>query len=160
MIEKYIGSLPSTNNVSKYTDVGVKYAKGKIEKVIKKGIEKQSMVNMRIIGDFDNKGNDKFLLNAALDAFNIRLREVVREEKSGTYGAYGYAYSTNYPKPIYTINIGFGCDPDRSEELAGEVMKIIKDVTTKKLDDSYNQKVKEQLLKSLEVHFQQSLFDK
>ncbi len=158
MIEKYIGSLPSTNKTEKFTDLGIKIPKGKIEKVIKKGIEKQSMVNVRISGDFDFSGNDKFLLNAALDAFNIRLREVIREEKSGTYGAYGYANAAIYPRPVYTINIGFGCDPDRSEELYAEIIKLINEFTSKQLDDSYNQKVKEQLLKSLEVSMQDNRY--
>ena len=158
LIEKYIGSLPSGKKEESFKDLGIKPAKGKIDRVVKKGIEKQGMVTMMINGEIDLKGDERFQLNALIDAFNIRLREVVREEKSGTYGAYAYPVFTSYPKSTYTINIGFGCDPDRADELSNEIMKLIKEVTTEKVAETNIQKVKEQLLKSYEVSLKENRF--
>ena len=51
------------------------------------------------------------------EILNIRLRESIREDKSGTYGVGGRVSLTNMPRPTFTTMVQFGCNPDRSEEL-------------------------------------------
>ena len=86
MINKYIANLPGLNSKEKFKDLGIKPPKGQVKKQVKKGIEKQSSVNIVLTGDFDYNSENEFLLKSMIELFSIRLREVIREDKSGVYG--------------------------------------------------------------------------
>jgi zinc protease len=77
-------------------------------------------------------------------------REKVREEQSGTYGIWVYATTQKYPDNEYTVYIGFGCDPDRVEELTNTVFEAIEWIRTGVIDEIYLTKEKEILRRSLE----------
>lgn len=143
LILKYLGSLPSHNKQETWRDIGVKLATGNITKVVRKGIEKKSSVRIAITGDFDFKPQNRFELRSLIEVFNIILRERIREDKGGVYGIYAYPTINKYPKSNYIITIGFGCDPDRVDELTSEVREIIKDLKAKPPKDDYIEKVKE-----------------
>ena len=48
---------------------------------------------------------------------NIKLRNVLREKKSGTYGVSVGASPSLYPRKEYTLTISFGCAPSRVPEM-------------------------------------------
>ena len=48
---------------------------------------------------------------------SIRLREVIREREGGTYSVNAKTFIIERPLPEYAIEISFGCDPKRVEEL-------------------------------------------
>lgn len=143
LILKYIGSLPTRNKQENWRDIGVKLATGNISKVVKKGIEKKSSVRIAITGDFDYNSQNRYELRALLEVFNIILRERIREDKGGVYGIYAYPSINKYPKSNYIITIGFGCDPQRVDELTNEVKSIINELKSNPPKNDYIAKVKE-----------------
>ena len=65
--------------------------------------------------------NRKPALNAAAEMLNIRVRERVREELGGAYAINAYVNTQLLPDPEYQIVVIFGSDPNRVDELFGEV---------------------------------------
>lgn len=149
-IEKYIASLPSLNRNDKWKDLGIRYPKGSIIKEIKKGIEPKSRVQMFYTGDFDWTKQEALKLQNLTDALNIKLREVIREEKGGTYGISIYSSASKIPTGSYMVGIGWGCKPERAEELSKEALTQIDSVINYPMKEIYINKIKETLQKSLE----------
>ncbi|MBK8362762.1 MAG: hypothetical protein IPL24_03530 [Bacteroidetes bacterium] len=78
--------MPSTGNVKKWKDIGARYPKGQVQKTVQEGIAPKSYVSLRWNMDFDYtplNRNEVYALNKLV---SIRLREVLREDKSGVYG--------------------------------------------------------------------------
>jgi zinc protease len=150
-IKKYIASIPSKNVKENWKDVGVKPFNNKIEKQFKKGIEKKSYVRLIISGPFDWSLRERFLVRALNEILDIRFREVLREEKGGTYGVGCWIQPNLFPNKWYTLNVTFGCDPTRVDELTKDAIEVLKEVSTQKQKDIYLTKVKEILRRELEV---------
>jgi len=92
----------------------------------------------------------EFGLEAMAEVLDMRLREKVREEQSGTYGIWVFASTQKYPDNEYSVYIGFGCDPNRVEELTEAVFHEIDWIRKGAIDDIYLQKTKNLLLGDLE----------
>lgn len=150
LIEKYIGGLPSIKRNEKWKDINLTYAKGNIQKTIKKGIEPKSKVQMYFTGNTEWTKGEVFRLNALVEAMNIKLREAIREEKGGTYGIGISPGIARIPNDNYSIVIGWGCQPQRAEELSNQVMVQIDSVVNYPMKEQYINKVKETELKSRE----------
>ncbi|MCX7735999.1 MAG: insulinase family protein [Candidatus Kapabacteria bacterium] len=142
-ILKYLANLPSINRNENWKDLNIRPPKGITKKSFKKGIEKQSQVFYSVYNDFHWKLEERYLLEATTEILNIKLRESLREEKGGVYGVSAYSQTEQYPKQRYSVNVYFGCNPDRVDELLGEVQNQIKDMTTKPVDQIYLTKIKE-----------------
>lgn len=154
----YLGSLPSNKTIDKWKDVGIHTPKGKIDKVVKKGIEAQSFVRLVFSGDYQWSEQNNFDINALLDVFDIKLREVLREDKGGVYGVGSRQSIDKYPEEKYSINISFGCDPKRVDELITAVLDVMKNMTNEKPDESYISKVKEIQKREYEVNMKENWF--
>jgi zinc protease len=157
-ITQYIASLPATNRKETWKDLGVKPPKGVITKKVYKGMDKKSSVMIALTGPFEYTRENRNKMQAMGEVFNILLRESIREEKGGVYGIGARASSEKYPYPNYSVNIRFGCDPTRSEELIAEVKRIMKVMREKKVDKTYLQKAKEILIRGNEVNLKENSF--
>ncbi len=157
-ILKYLANLPSINRSENWKDLNIRPPKGITEKSFRKGIEKQSQVFYSIYNDFQWKLEEIYLLEAATEILNIKLRESLREEKGGVYGVSAYSQTEMYPKQKYSVNIYFGCNPDRVNELLDEVQKQIKDMTTKPVDPIYLTKIKETAKRESETDIKENRF--
>lgn len=158
MLNKYLASLPALNRTESWKDVGKTFPQGTVAKEVKKGIEPKSTVILYLAGKMDLNFDTSFEMQTLLELANIRLREVVREDKSGVYGIHASAYKSAYPKPEYRISIAFGCAPDRVEELIGSVNGVIKELQEKLPEDAYVTKVKEILKRQFEVNKKQNRY--
>jgi zinc protease len=150
LVEKYIASLRAKNSKEKWIDRGERVPKTKITKEIKKGIEPKSTVRLSFTGDFDYTRENRFKLNALMEVLDIQLREAIREDKSGTYGIYAFARMKKIPVGEYSVNIGFGCSPDRVDELINSVMEVLDNARKNAPKDDYMIKVKEILRRERE----------
>jgi zinc protease len=85
LLEKYLGSLPSTNSHELARDLGIHIPAGKIEKTVYKGNEQQSTVLLIFSGKFDYSAPNNVKLDALKEALEIRLLQRLREDESGVY---------------------------------------------------------------------------
>jgi len=78
-----------------------------------------------------------------MDVLDIKLREAIREDKGGTYGVYAYHQIYRIPEHHYSINFGFGCNPERVEELVQTFYNVLDSIKTLGPDNVVMTKIKE-----------------
>lgn len=116
-VEKYLATLPSSEKPSNYKDLNVKTLAGNYSKIIKKGIEPKSSVEMIYTGPFENNIKNRLEFNALMKLISIKLRENLREDKGGTYGVGAYNTIQRIPKTEYKVFIVWGCAPENVDLL-------------------------------------------
>jgi zinc protease len=157
-IQKYLGNLPAINRNESWKDLKITTPKGVIRKEVIKGIEDKTIVNLIFSGEFEWDSWEIHKFTAMIEAMNIKLREVIREEKGGTYGVSVNQTLQKYPIEKYLSSISFGCDPARVQELVGTVWEQIDSLRSFPLDESYLQKVKETQRREWEVNLKENNF--
>ena len=156
LVETYLASLPAKGGKSKWKDVGIKYATGKIAKTIVAGTEPKSYVSLTF------GGPDKWSREAQRDAqilsmvLRIRLREVLREDMGGVYGVRSYVYLARQPTVRREAGLQWGCDPDNVDKLRDAALGVIREIQKQGISDEYLVKVKEQLRRARETDAQEN----
>jgi zinc protease len=143
LILTYIGGLPSLNRNENWVDLKFTNPKETIEKTVLKGIEPKSHVRISYMGDFNWSPKNRYLMQSLMSVLDIRMREIIREEKGGSYGVGVWCDVYRIPKPNYSINIDFGCDPKRVDELTKAAFSIIDSTKTLGTSNETLAKVKE-----------------
>ena len=97
-------------------------------------------------------------MESLIDVLNIKLREAIREEKGGTYGIQGYHQIYRIPESHYTININFGCNPERVNELVTTVYQVMDSIKTFGPDNDVITKIKEIQKRQRELNLKKNNF--
>ncbi len=128
LVETYLGSLPDLDREESWVDLDMDPPTGVVEKVVRKGVEPQSQTRILFTGPFEYTHENRLGIRILTAVLDTRLREVLREEMSGTYGvSIGRSYEP-FPEPDYSISISFGSDPERVEELTRAVFAEIRNL--------------------------------
>jgi Predicted Zn-dependent peptidases len=85
LIEQYIASLPSFKDREKWNDLGIR-PPVQAKEDIYKGSDPKSLTTLIFTGPIKYSYDDAYFLKALEEYLDIRLIEVLREEKSGVYG--------------------------------------------------------------------------
>ena len=135
LIKDYIGSLPSRNSKETFKDLGMYPLLGKITKVVNKGYENKSTVEMVFSGKYDYNDANNLLLYALGEVLQIKLLERLREQESGVYSPSVNISYSNYPTGQYKFEIEFTCAPANVDRLVAatldEIEKIKKNGCTR-----------------------------
>jgi zinc protease len=158
LVEKYLSNLPSTKRNESYRYSDNPAPKGVIAKEVKKGIEQKSYIAISFNGPFKWTREESHLLSSMGAAFRIKIREIIREDKGGTYGVKFSAGGRQTPYDSYEVRIEFGCAPDRVDELTNELLSQLKTMIETPLEESYIEKVKEIQRREREVQRKQNDF--
>ena len=158
LVEQYLASLPSIDRKEMWKDVGIKPPKGVIRKQVMKGIEPKSSVNLTFSGPFEWSQQNRFDFTSLLEALNIKLREVLREDKGGTYGVSVSGNTSLYPRQEYHISVRWGCNPDRVDELVDAALQQLDSTKLKPFAPAYIEKVRETQRRSHEVNLKKNGF--
>ena len=122
LLKKYIGSLPATNSKQTFKNLGDHPPTGKITKIIHKGIDNKSTVEMIFNGAYDYNQENNMQLNALGEILQIKLTERLRQQEGETYSARAGAYYLNYPEGRYNVGIQFDCDSANVNKLITATM--------------------------------------
>lgn len=158
LILQYIGGLPGKNLNEKWIDRKYTNPVGIVEKEVRKGIEPKSTVSVIFTGDFTWSRTEEYYLESLMDALNIRLREVIREDKGGTYGVGIRSNINKFPTPRYQLTLGFGCNPDRAEELTKAAFMVLDSMKQFGPSNEILLKVKETQRRTREVNLKRNGF--
>lgn len=158
LVELYLGSLPSTGRNETWRDPGVRPPTGVERRTVYKGQEPKARTAIVFTGPFDYDRPNRLLLGAMADVLDIMLREVLREEMGGTYGAGVSATPTRYPVERYGIRIGFGVEPERLDELTAATFAVIDSLSTHGASSDNLAKVKETRRRSRETDLEENGF--
>jgi zinc protease len=158
LVTQYLASLPSINRSESWRDVGMRPPKGVVKKQVYKGIEPKSRVQFVFTGPFEWSYQNRYNMLALIEVLRIKLREVLREDKGGVYGVQISGAPSLYPRKEYNISIGFGCAPERVDELIAATMQQIDSLRLKKPEDIYIEKTKEIQRREREVNLKENQF--
>lgn len=158
LIEQYIGGLPSTNHKESFVDLNVKEPAGIVKRTIYKGKEPKATVYITFPGVFSYDMETRLKLDLMKDILNIRLRENIREDQSGTYGISAWVTQKKYPKESYSLNIYFGCAPENVDKLVAAVFDEINKLKTEGPSEINLNKVKETALRTREVNVRENRY--
>ncbi|HVN47966.1 MAG TPA: insulinase family protein, partial [Bacteroidota bacterium] len=125
LVEQYLASLPATKSGEHWKDLHIVPPKGVISKQVARGIEPKSSVRIIFTGPFEWTQKNRYDLSAMVELASIKLRNILREEKSGTYGVSVNASPSLFPRKEYSLTISFGCNPERVAELVSTAFQQI-----------------------------------
>lgn len=141
--KKYIASLPSNNTKETAKDLGYRFLKGDVKKVINKGKDPKSNVTIMYYGDAVYSSNDAVAMTALGEVLTIKLVEELRENESGVYGVSARGSMSKIPYESYGFNISFPCGPENAEKLTAsalaELDKIVKNGPEEKDVNKYKE---------------------
>ncbi|MCG5055581.1 MAG: insulinase family protein [Myxococcales bacterium] len=165
-VEAYLASLPATplprrtsaKPKETWKDVGAKLATGRHELEVRRGVEPKAEVELLFTGKMPWSREAELDLAALASALGIKLREVVREELSGTYSINVSHNLSRRPRQEYQIGISFTCAPDRVEALTQVVRSELEAVRVHGLSEDYVTKVKMAARRQHELNLQQNGF--
>ena len=128
LLEKYLGSLPSTNRDDTFKHPNIYPPKGRIEKTVYKGLEPKSRVSLIASGEYDYSPENNMQIEALQEVLQIKLIEALREEESGVYGVSVSESTDKFPTGHYRFSIGFGCAPENVDKLVKRAQAEIEKV--------------------------------
>jgi zinc protease len=146
--------LPSAPAEIKYKDNGVRMVKGITEANLKRGKEKQSMINIFFEGETEYSREDKINLAALIEVLNIKITEKLREDMSGIYGGGLQGSIQKRPFVHYSITATIPCGPENVDKLTKALFDLIKEAQEKGVEQKDLDKVKETWKKQYHVNLQ------
>jgi zinc protease len=150
LVSKYLASIPAGKGPLNWEDRSTSFPKGVRKVEVLKGSEPQSQVAMVMKGKYKFGDDNNLIVNALVQSLNIELREKVREEESGTYGIYVSPSLNKFPKPEYSLMLGFGCAPENVDRLVQSVFTVMDKMKKQGPDALTLKKVKETFIRSHE----------
>lgn len=158
LIAQYLGSLPTIARKEEPRDLNIHIPDGKLERTVKKGIEKKSTVKLVFSGKYEYSPKENVSLSALSELLTIRLLETLREKESGVYGVSASADYSKYPENRYSINIEFGCAPENVEKLISATNDVIMELRKSPISSEEVQKVVAEDLRSFELQSKENGF--
>ena len=158
LLEEYIGSLPAITKKETYRDLGIRPPKGKVDKVITKGEDPKSLVNLVFTVPAVYNNNEAYALLSLGELMNIKLVEQLREEKGGVYGVSAYGGMNRIPYSSSTFNISFPCAPENADTLTAAAIDELRKIIKTGVSAEDLEKIKEQQKRKLEVDIKQNIF--
>lgn len=125
LVQQYIAPLP-TGRTEASLDRGKRPAPGRLETVVRHGVDPVGRVRLEWRGDLpENTWVTRSQLYMLGDVLDTLMREQLREELGGVYGASVGAFEEHRPASRYTIRVEFGCDPTRVDELVAAAEAVV-----------------------------------
>lgn len=158
LCQYYLGSMETSPEreelLYKYWD----FPEGINTATVKKGKDKQGAVEIIFGGqlppesDLEKNYKEKQEISQMINFLDIKLREIIREDKGGSYGINVNGYIDGSPERFYKVFINFQCQPERCQELTDEILLLIQDIQKNGVDQLYAQKLQETYLRNREVN--------
>ena len=145
--EKYIASLPTTNSNETFNPTQFRKADTYQKKVVNKGTDPKSLVNITWIED-DVPFNEResVLVDALGEVLSIKLIEQLREEEGGVYGAGANGNFRKLSYPGVTFSISFPCGPENVDKLIAAALAEVEKIKSNGPTQKDVEKVKEAVL--------------
>ncbi len=120
-----------------WIDNGIRPPEGIVDETVRMGIEPKGRVTFYFHGEGIFSEEEEGVLPALGAMIQTRLREILREDLSGTYSVRAGLQIRNYPVKGWAASIVFGCDPERADELSLRVLELIESVKEEGIGEDY-----------------------
>jgi zinc protease len=158
LVEQWLAPLPGGGRRETPVDPGIRPPTGQITKIVRKGTEPQATTAMFITGELGWTRERSLHTAFISEILQIRLRERLREDLGGTYGAGASVSLERWPAGRFTTSVQFGSAPDRVDSLAANALAVLSTLAAEGPTADEIAKVKENLLRSRETALKQNAF--
>ncbi|MCC5846598.1 MAG: insulinase family protein [Verrucomicrobia bacterium] len=159
LVSQWLGGLPVSGESESRVSLDVEVPRHEMRRVVRQGLEPISQVRMIWTSDdFEYNYASRHAVQSMMGALRIRMREVLREEMSGTYHVSVWPSMQAYPSPQVQLIVQFGCDPDQVENLIKGVHDELARFTSEPLAESYIHTVRETQRRGREVDLTRNEF--
>ena len=136
LVSQYIASIPTTSATENFKDRNINFSHAKTEeKIYKKGSEPKAKLRIVFEGNTQYSKTEDFAQYYLNDILEIRLNNLLREQKGGIYSINVGGHISKLPKGYYTLNFNLTTEPARVQEMKKlcfeELGKIAKKGVTK-----------------------------
>ncbi|HEY3287874.1 MAG TPA: insulinase family protein [Gemmatimonadaceae bacterium] len=151
LVERYLGALPTGGPAENFVDRGIRPPSGVVTREVRKGTAPKAYSRITFHGPFDYSWENRLQLDALQQLLDMRLRDALREDKSGTYGVGVSASGSWIPYKRYEVTLSFGSAPERVDELAAAAFAVIDSVKRAGPTADEMAKIRETLLRAHET---------
>lgn len=133
----YLGNLPIEKRDENYKFRGIKPVSGEHEFIRNYSNEDISSIALSYSKELPYSTSEAIYLSAFKDVLRTKLRELIREDKSG---AYSVGVRTSFQREPYskaTVSISFTCDPNRKDELVKYIKQVISNIQKNEVEQKY-----------------------
>ncbi|UXX80022.1 insulinase family protein [Reichenbachiella carrageenanivorans] len=152
LVEKYLGTGAPTKEEA-WIDRGVRPPSGMVSEKVYKGSEPKSSVNMVFTGEMDYSREESYYLRCLSEILDIRLIEILREEKGGVYGVGASGSASKVPYENFEFTISFPCGPDNVEDLVASALGAVTEIQEQGVSEENLNKIKEAQRRDQELHW-------
>ncbi len=154
--EIYLGNSVPGQFPENVRDDGMRYRQGRHNFQLRKGIADRAVV--RVVNNTSPKYSPyaKLQMNLAGMLVNEKLRENIREDRSGVYYVYCYGQISLDPVPESVSYLSLGCSTERVDELLNASFATLDSLKAGIFDDKYINTVRQSSLKELESNLQRN----
>lgn len=142
----YLGSLSVKNRAENWKDLGIRPPVGGFKKVINRGVDQKSEVQIIFTGPAKFDVQESRYLSYLGELLTIKLIEVLREEKSGVYGVGARGSLSDIPYERYNFTISFPSGPENVDSLTEAALAEVEKIKNGQIEDKDLDKVKESKL--------------
>ena len=148
LVEKYIGSLPSTKQGYSWEDDGVRYPQGKVTNHFSTAMEMPKTSVLTIFtGEMPYTLENILAMDFLSQILDIRYTATLREEKGGTYGVQTSGDASFAPVQTYMLSTIFDTDPAMADELKQDIVNEIQKLSEEGVKEEDLSKIKEYFTK-------------
>ena len=133
----YLGNLPCGGRLEKPKDVNIRLRKGLQSIWFNMGSTDRAFASTLLNGKYNSSTKNKVMLDALEFVLNEKLRENIREERSGVYFIQAWQSTTSYPDSRYTVGTMMGCAPARLKELNDAIFATLDSLRAGHIDKHY-----------------------
>lgn len=158
LINTYLGNLPSTSKTEKYVDHKIYMKDGKTEKTIMRTMDTPKTTVYLHLENKDvvfNKKN-RILSYMLSEWLTKRYLETIREEEGGSYGVQVGTDLSQSPTPLFSLEINFDCNPDKTDALVKIVHAELARVQTENIPANMLEDIKQSILKNHQEQIKQN----
>jgi zinc protease len=158
LVERYLGSLPSTGREENWRDIGLRRPEG-VERVeVRSGVEPRTRIVLTFGADSPWSRAASLDLSLLTDVLQGRLRDQLREEQGAVYGVSVGGRLEPRPRETYQVVISFACDPEKADGLVADVFREIEALRAGEVPARYLANAKEAALQEREVGLKENSF--
>ncbi len=152
IVRRYIASLPGGERKEEYPDIRILPPEGLVKKRVYGANSASAMSIMNFSGDLEKTREASWQVTLLTELIRTRLTQVLREDLGGVYSPGVASSFTSVPTPRFSLEISFGSDPKRADELVDATLAALKEMQDSLLPEMYVAGVRTMMLGSLDAN--------
>jgi zinc protease len=158
LLEKYLGSLPSTSQKEAARDLNIHIPAGVINATAQKGKEPKAVVRLVMSGEYKYSPEANTQLNALSEILQFRITDRLREKEGGTYSPSVRVSYNKFPANRYAFTIQFTCAPANVDKLIAATKEEMNKLKTEGVTDVDITKFNTEETRQLELQMNDNSF--